>query len=150
MGKKIFLVVVAAAFLALIGRNVVLAEGQDMQQPVAAAVGDNQPSSQWVWGEVLSIDQPNRAIRLKYVDYDTDEEKELALVVDDSTTYENIKAFDAIVLKDTISVDYVVSSDGRNIAKNISAEKPEANNTETQGLNEGVTPQDLVPGGIGE
>jgi hypothetical protein len=42
--------------------------------------------------------------------------------VDNKTTYENIKSLDEIELHSEISVDYIISQDGKNIAKNIRIE----------------------------
>ncbi len=80
---------------------------------------------QWVWGEVINLDAQSKTFTLKYLDYENDQEKELALVVDENTAYENMKNFDEIKLKDTLSVDYKVASDGKNLAKDISLEKPD-------------------------
>ncbi len=82
------------------------------------------PNTQWVWGEVTSIDAQNKALNLKYLDYETDQEKEMSVATDDSTVYENAKMLSDIQPKDNISVDYVVK-DGKNIAKTIGLEKAE-------------------------
>lgn len=79
---------------------------------------------QWVWGEVKNLDARGKTVTLKHLDYETNEEKEITLTIDSATTYENVKYFEDIQLNDALSVDYV-SSSGRNIAKNISLEKPE-------------------------
>lgn len=80
---------------------------------------------QWAWGEVTNLDNQAKTVTLKYLDYETDQEKELVLVVDEKTTLENIQDFNELKLKDTLSIDYVVEADNKNIAKNISLEKPE-------------------------
>ena len=79
----------------------------------------------WIWGDVVSVDKAAKKILVKYLDYETDTEKEINIIADDKTTYENVKSFDEIKAQDTLSVDYVVGTDGSNIARNISAEKPE-------------------------
>jgi hypothetical protein len=81
---------------------------------------------QWAWGEVTHLDGQAKTINLKYLDYETDQEKELVLVVDEKTTFENIKDFNELKLNDTLSIDYVLGADNQNIAKNISFERPEA------------------------
>lgn len=90
------------------------------------AVLQKENDMQWAWGEVMNLDNQAKTITLKYLDYETDQEKDLILTVDDKTTFENIKSFDELKLKDTLSVDYMIASDNKNIAKNISLEKPEA------------------------
>jgi hypothetical protein len=92
------------------------------QQPVLSKEGQIQ----WAWGEVTNLDDQGKAVTLKYLDYEADQEKDLVLVVDEKTTFENIKDFSELKLKDILSVDYVTGADNKNIAKNISFEKPDA------------------------
>lgn len=84
-----------------------------------------EPETQWVWGEVVSVDTQEKKVTVKYLDYETDQEKQLAVTIDDKTAYENIKSLDELKPLDTVSIDYVTSTDGKNLAKNISIEKPE-------------------------
>ena len=84
-----------------------------------------EPEIQWVWGEVVSTNPINNELLVKYVDYDTDSEKEITISTDDKTTYENAKSIDEIKVGDSVSIDYIISADGKNLAKNISLEKPE-------------------------
>ena len=84
-----------------------------------------EPEIQWVWGEVVSTNPINNEVLVKYVDYDTDSEKEITISADDKTTYENAKSIDEIKVGDSVSIDYEISADGKNLAKNISLEKPE-------------------------
>jgi len=84
---------------------------------------------QWAWGEVTNLDNQAKTVTLKYLDYETDQEKDLVLTVDAKTTFENIKGFDELKLKDTLSVDYAVGLDNNNIAKNISFEKPDVSSS---------------------
>jgi len=93
---------------------------------VAFAQEANEINMQWVWGEVVSLDSQAKTVILKYLDYETDQEKELALVIDEKTTYENIKSFDEIKVKDILSIDYAAGPEDKNVAKNISLEKPDA------------------------
>jgi hypothetical protein len=81
--------------------------------------------TQWVWGEVTSLDPQNKQVTINYFDYETDAEKEVKLLIDDKTKYENINSLSDLKLHDTISVDYVLSADGQYNARNISVEKPE-------------------------
>lgn len=100
------------------------------QEPAIApeAAVENQAAEseiQWLWGEVVSSDAANKTLVIKYLDYDTDQEKEAIVTVDEKTTYENIQFLDGIRPQDTLSIDYIVNAEGRNVAKNISLEKPE-------------------------
>jgi len=80
----------------------------------------------WVWGEVTSLDTENKIIVVKYLDYETDQEKEISIGVSDKTTYENIKSLEEIKPQDSVSIDYTVGPDSKNIATNISLEKAES------------------------
>jgi len=91
----------------------------------AAYPADNGNNAQWAWGEVTNLDGQAKTLTLKYLDYETDQEKELILAVDEKTTYDNIKSFDEIKIKDTLSVDYAAGPGDKYIAKNISLETPD-------------------------
>jgi len=86
----------------------------------------NDNNTQWAWGEVTNLDDQAKTLTLKYLDYETDQEKELVLAVDEKTTYENIKDFGEIKVKDALSVDYAAGLGDKYIAKNISLESPDA------------------------
>jgi hypothetical protein len=64
----------------------------------------------------------------------------MTINVDDKTTYESIKSLDEIRPRDTLSIDYVVSADGKTIARNISVEKPEETAIPEQGATLETTP----------
>ncbi|MDD5692134.1 MAG: hypothetical protein PHP10_03035 [Candidatus Omnitrophica bacterium] len=85
----------------------------------------NENNAQWAWGEVTNLDGQAKTLTLKYLDYETDQEKELILAVDENTTYDNIKNFDEIKVKDALSVDYAAGPGDKYIAKNISLETPD-------------------------
>ncbi len=88
-----------------------------------------EPETQWIWGDVVSVDTAAKKISVKYLDYETDTEKDINVEVDDKTNYENVKSIDEIKPLDTLSIDYIINPDGRNIAKNISIERPEGAQT---------------------
>jgi hypothetical protein len=92
----------------------------------AQAAAENENDTQWTWGEVVNLDSAGKTITLKYLDYETDQEKDIVLAVDEKTVFENIKSFEEIKIKDTLSIDYTVGSDGKNMAKNISLESPDS------------------------
>jgi len=112
----------------LISTGLIFSQEQAAEKPPAQEV-PSEPETQWIWGEVVSVDTAARKILVKYLDYETDTEKEINIDVDDKTTYENVKSVDEIKPQDTLSIDYIINPDGRNIAKNISVEKPEGAQT---------------------
>jgi len=94
--------------------------------PQEAVPAQSESDTQWAWGEVVSLDAAAKTITLKYLDYETDQEKDIILAADDKTVFENIKGFEDIKVKDALSVDYAVTPDGKNIARNIGLENPES------------------------
>lgn len=121
-------VTVILALLILTGTSILLSEDLPVPQEAASASTPktgNDLNTQWAWGEVVNVDAQNKSVTIKYLDYELDQEKELSLTTDDSTTYDNIKSFGEIQPKDNLSIDYV-TVEGKNIAKSISLEKPEA------------------------
>ena len=99
--------------------------GEPLQNPPAQeALAEPEP--QWIWGDATSVDAVGKKIAVRYLDYESDTEKDINIEVNDKTTYENVKSIDEIKPQDTLSVDYAVTPDGKNIAKNISVERPES------------------------
>lgn len=119
----ILLLLVLASFgLVLSGDE---APPQAASAPAPGLQENNDSNTQWVWGEVVIVDSQAKTLTLKYLDYETDQEKELLLATDDSTSYQNFRSLEDIQVKDNLSVDYI-SKDGKNIAKSVSLEKTEA------------------------
>lgn len=142
MGQKISLVLGITTSLILI--SFIFTFSQDT--PGATSEVQVEPDLQWLWGEVVSVDTQKNELSVKYLDYDTEQEKEIKIAVDDKTTYENTKSIAEIKQNDTVSIDYIVSPEGKNIARNISVEKPEspeAQGTETPSIE--TVPEDLQP-----
>jgi len=134
MGLKKSFVLLVAVSLILISTGLIF--GQDdtntttippsmTLEPTMPELNPIEPEAQWVWGEVVSVDAANNQINVKFLDYETDVEKEVAINVDDKTTYENVQSINEIKPKDTVSIDYIVNPDGQNIARSISIEKAE-------------------------
>jgi len=101
------------------------APGGNVGQKSVADVGSDS-GAQWLWGEVVSVDLQNNVIKVKYLDYETDTEKEMGLIVDEKTVYENIKSLEELKALSTASIDYMLGPDGKAVVRNISVEKPEA------------------------
>ena len=130
--KKTVVLFGLVVMMAATGRMVFAEEAVVAPAADPMVIDSNQQSTspketdmQWAWGEVTNLDNQANAVTLKYLDYETDQEKELVLIVDEKTTFENIKDFNELKLKDTLSIDYMVGADNKNIAKNISFEKPD-------------------------
>lgn len=101
--------------------GITLAQNKAIQDQSVAG----EPEMQWLWGEVISADTQKNELKVKYLDYEADLEKEILMIADEKTVFENAKSLGEIKPQDTVSVDYIVGSEGKNIAKNISVEKPE-------------------------
>jgi hypothetical protein len=84
-----------------------------------------EEKTEWVWGEVLSVDKDKNEIKVKYLDYETDEEKEITITCDAETKFENVSSISEIKVGDSVSIDYTVKEE-KNIAKNISVERAES------------------------
>jgi hypothetical protein len=137
MKKQLFIGLLVTFFLVGLGRVFIFAQGSsgtsattESQGPPATTEPEGtltltEPEVQWLWGEVVSVDILNKQMIIRYLDYETDTEKEISVGVDDKTTYENIKSLEEIKPQDAVSVDYIVNTDGKNIAKNINLEKNE-------------------------
>lgn len=143
MRRKIYFILLVAAILILLNAGVSFSqEGTTPEQAQLAS----EPEVQWLWGELISVDTPNKTVLVKYLDYETETEKEISITVDDKTTYENVKSIDEIKPQDTVSIDYIVNSEGKNLAKNISLEKPESQEPETKPTpQEEIKPEDITP-----
>lgn len=120
-----------------IGAGLALGQEQPAKEPADTDATINE--SQWVWGEVLSLDAQAKTLQVKYLDYETDQEKEMTVVTNETTTYENVESLSQIKPSDTVSIDYTIGLDGRVVAKNISVEKPEPEDNPTLPLAPEVT-----------
>lgn len=95
----------------------------------------------WVLGEVMNIDLENKVISVKYLDYEDSEEKNISILIGSDTTFENIKSLEEIRPQDYLSLDYVFTQDGKNVAKNISLDKPKTVEAEGQKEADGQLPE---------
>jgi hypothetical protein len=116
--RKIIILTIACSWIFL---NAGLASSQ--QTNATLSPGADEAEVQWLWGEVASVDAPNKALVVKYLDYDTDIEKQITIAADEKTEFENAKSLDEIKPQDTVSIDYIFGPDNINIAKVISVEK---------------------------
>lgn len=123
--KKKFFVLITGAFIFSANIGIVFSQGQVV---TGGAVPEEKDENQmqWLWGEVISVDSANNALAVKYLDFETDSEKEIIINVDEATAYENLKSLNEIKPGDNVSIDYIVGPQAKNVAKNIILEKPEA------------------------
>ena len=128
MKIKINLVLWLIFSFILMSTGIVFSQEQAAEKPLAQEV-PSEPETLWIWGDVASVDAAAKKILVKYLDYETDTEKDINIVVDDKTTYENVESVGKIKPQDILTVDYIINPDGNNIARNISVEKPEGAQT---------------------
>lgn len=122
-----FIILIMITALAAFAQEPAAAPADQAAVPAEQQEGSkSENDTQWAWGEVTSLDAPAKTLTLKYLDYETDQEKDLVLTVDEKTVFENIKSLDEIKVNDTLSIDYTVGADGKNTAKNINFEKPDS------------------------
>jgi hypothetical protein len=105
--------------------SILIFGGMSYAQQEGLGAASEIPDVQWLWGETVSLDVAKGEVVVKFLDYETEQEKQVAITTDDKTTYENVNSLAEIKTADTLSIDYVVDKDGKNIAKNISVERPE-------------------------
>lgn len=79
-------------------------------------------------GEVTSLSPETNELNVQYYDYETDALKEISFTLDNATELENVGALEKIAVGDTVNVEYVKEA-AKNIAKRITVEKTEFENT---------------------
>lgn len=120
-------------------------EMESKAEAKAPEAAKSEAEPQWVWGEVSAVDVPSKTVTVKYLDYETDQQKELSATLDDKTAYEAVDSIEEIKVGDSLSVDYMTGADGKNTAIRISLERPEAAPAPQEGDNTTTTPQDMQP-----
>lgn len=95
-----------------------------IDENIISETGSLDENISWVWGEVKNVDYISSKFNILYMDYQTDDEKELVLTVNQDTKFEGINDFNSLKAGDTVGIDYFSDADN-NIAKNISVEKLE-------------------------
>jgi len=135
---RVLITTVAVVFFFVCGICLAEDQSQDSKTIENQAIADSGLKEvQWLWGEVVSVDASRKQITVKYLDYETDNEKEITLSVNDKTSYENIKEISELKAQDIVSVDYISEADGNNTVVNISVEKLE----DGQGIPESESPE---------
>jgi Cu/Ag efflux protein CusF len=93
---------------------------EEAEKPMEAA----KPEEMSIYGEVKSTDSAANSVKLRYYDYDSDEEKTEEIILDRSTKMENAAGLQDIKEGDWIDAVYVPKG-GKNIAKSVIVEKEE-------------------------
>ena len=120
MKKELFfLIFLFAVSLIFMGRVSTLATQEKTDNTEAEGEAAEVP---WIWGEVKAVDTASSIVKINYLDYQTDEEKEIALAIDKDTKFENAGGIGDIKPGDIVSVEYVVSGE-KSVVKNISVER---------------------------
>ncbi|MEW6009290.1 MAG: hypothetical protein AB1629_06630 [Candidatus Omnitrophota bacterium] len=78
---------------------------------------------QWVWGEVTEVNLENSKIKIRYLDYETDAEREETFILDKDSEFENVSSAQEIKVSDSAGIDYYIDKEGKRIIKSISIEK---------------------------
>ena len=99
----------------------IVANAENVESVVSAAPAEAK-TTEWVWGEVVSVDAENKQIVLKHLDYDTYEEVQTTLKVGDKTLFENVAALGEIKAGNHLTADFKIAA-GSNIADLIVVEK---------------------------
>jgi hypothetical protein len=93
--------------------------------PASPAAAKPVPT-EWLYGEINSVDIAAKTLTLTYLDYDTDIEKQVTVSTDAKTIFENAKSLEEIKPQDMVSIDYIAGADNKNLAVTVSVEKPES------------------------
>lgn len=94
-------------------------------QVVAVPAAASEKKTEWVWGEVVSVDPAAKQIVVKHLDYESYEEVQTVLLINEKTLFENVTDLTGIKAGDHITVDYNI--DGKNnTADLVVVEKGEA------------------------
>ncbi len=111
-------------------------------------VGDDsesqgQDNTEWVWGEVVSVDAVNNTLIVKYFDYEKEQEKQVTFYSYNKTEFENITSLGDLKPTDSVSIDYFVAEGGKNFIQEISLDKPDSE-SDSDTEEEEINPKDLI------
>ncbi len=106
-----------------------------------AAMPAGEKVAEWVWGEVVSVDEANKQLVIKHLDYETYEEVQTTLSLGDKTLLENAAGLNEVKPGDYVTVDYTKEGSA-NIAGLIVVEKKESASAPVQ---EAVAPPTIAP-----
>ena len=89
---------------------------------VAATRPKEEIIPEWLYGEVVSVDIAAKSLQVRYLDYNTDIEKQDTVFTDDKTLLEGVKSLPDLKPQDTVSIDYIIDADGKFRAVAVSLE----------------------------
>lgn len=118
---------------------VVETPAEPLAKPAAMPAGEKV--AEWVWGEVVSVDEANKQLVIKHLDYETYEEVQTTLSLGDKTLLENAAGLNEVKPGDYVTVDYTKEGSA-NIAGLIVVEKKESASAPVQ---EAVAPPVVEP-----
>jgi len=113
--------------------------------PANAEVSPEQAqASDWLWGEVISVDAAANALSVKHLDYETADWVAKTVNVDDKTVFQGVSALADIKAGANVTVEYT-QKDGRSVADVIEVSPKEAESPSSAPQEEGsvVLKQDL-------
>lgn len=140
----------APLFESLMKEEAQMQEMKEMEE-TQTAEEDGLPSD-WLWGEVVSVDPQKPQLVIKHLDYDTYEEVQKTLVLTPKTLYENVQTLSEISPGDNVTVDYKKKEDAELIVGMIVVEKNAVVGTQSASEGSGQTPaaESVVAPGEGE
>ena len=95
-----------------------------------ASVESTNPQEISIYGEVKSVNTAAISIVVQYYDYDSDNEKSIEIMTDNTTKIEGVTTINDIKQGNWADINYTVVN-GKNIAKSISVEKEDDTAAET-------------------
>ncbi|MFC1658142.1 DUF5666 domain-containing protein [Candidatus Omnitrophota bacterium] len=87
-------------------------------------------TEEWLLGDVVAVDLEGSSLSVSYMDNTTEEEKEISILVDAATQYENAGFLDEIAVGNVVAIDYLLEPGGNAVALNIRVEEQEADSAE--------------------
>jgi|GEM_PF-1546705 len=87
------------------------------------SVAQDEDQFLYSYGEVLSVAQDQ--IMVREFDYATGEEKDVVYYITADTILDSVESVDQIKPSDLVDVEFMVSEDGKNIAREILADRIE-------------------------
>jgi len=85
-----------------------------------------QSNTDWLWGEVVSVDVNASSLLVSYLDFNLDEEKQIVIKIDAQTVLEGAKSVAEISAGDIVSIDFVKENETTNLGKKVLVEKPDS------------------------
>lgn len=77
------------------------------------------PADNWVWGEVVSVDNAGQQLTIRFLDETGYQDEDMVIRVDDQTEYEGVTTLLEIKPFDTVVIDYAASALGGALARKI-------------------------------